>query len=115
MKIKIMKSFKIKLPMLAVIMGLIALIGTAATDRSQTQNETDVFWSFTGTDPTDPDDYSQEGSPGNCQQGELSLCGISAPADGSVPDLSSLEADLHQDQSQINYSNPDIFAGPRTQ
>ncbi|QEC52894.1 hypothetical protein EDD80_10598 [Anseongella ginsenosidimutans] len=110
-----MKKINFTLPMLAVLFGLVALVGTAATDRIQTQNQTDVFWTFTGTDPTDPGDYSQEGIPSDCQDHDLALCGISAPDDGGQPDLSELEADLDPDQSQIDYTNGKIYAGPRTQ
>lgn len=111
-----MKYFNFKLPTMAAILGLVALIGTAATsDRAEKQGET--FWTFVGTNPTNPADYTEQGDPGDCEETALQLCGVLAPPgnDPSEPDLSDLQTDLNTDQSQINYNNDKIMAGPRTE
>lgn len=112
-----MKSFKIKLPMLAVIMGLIALIGTAAVDADKSVQQTQQWVISSSTlDPLDPESYEPYDEPGGleelCEQ-VSGICGIIAPADPSdteKPDLRDPE--LQERITDEDTSEGDVFLLP---
>ena len=110
-----MKSFKFTLPMLAVFLGLVALIGTAAVD-AENRSQQVPQWTYTPapSGPLDQDNYEP-------YQGDLSticpqvadICGVTAPIDPASdpndpkPDLS--DPDLQDRISQEDISNGDVF------
>ncbi|MDB5141065.1 MAG: hypothetical protein JWR12_2981 [Mucilaginibacter sp.] len=97
-----MKKIKIAMASVAILLGLGAAFAFNAPAASKVTNQ---YWAFNGTgDPTQPASYTL--TSGDPCSGSSNICEILAPANGSVPVIST---DLKSRIENKDTSQHDVF------